>query len=322
VVAFLYICKSFVKTWFHLSCCVQVPKAEDVDMSIIARGTPGFSGADLANLVNVAALKAAMDGQKDVSMVDLEFAKDKIMMGSERKSAVISEESRRLTAYHEGGHALVAIHTDGALPVHKATIVPRGMALGMVSQLPEKDETSFSRKQMLARLDVCMGGRVAEELVFGEGEVTSGASSDIVSATRLAREMVTKYGMSKAVGVVAHNYEDDGKSMSTETRLLVESEVRELLQTAYENAKRILTTQQRELHALAASLLEHETLTGKQIQTLLAQVNAQAARTAAPIANPQPATLSSTQSPVSAAANAAAAVAAAAKAKSAAPAGT
>lgn len=150
---------------------MQVPKSGDVDLSIIARGTPGFSGADLANLINVAALKAAMDGQKDVSMVDLEFAKDKIMMGSERKSAVISEESRRLTAYHEGGHALVAMFTEAALPVHKATIVPRGMALGMVTQLPDKDETSFSRKQMLARLDVCMGGRVAEELVFGEGEV-------------------------------------------------------------------------------------------------------------------------------------------------------
>jgi ATP-dependent metalloprotease len=150
---------------------LQVPKSGDVDLSIIARGTPGFSGADLANLINVAALKAAMDGQKDVSMVDLEFAKDKIMMGSERKSAVISEESRRLTAYHEGGHALVAIFTEAAVPVHKATIVPRGMALGMVTQLPDKDETSFSRKQMLARLDVCMGGRVAEELVFGEGEV-------------------------------------------------------------------------------------------------------------------------------------------------------
>lgn len=150
---------------------LQVPKSGDVDLSIIARGTPGFSGADLANLINVSALKAAMDGQKDVSMVDLEFAKDKIMMGSERKSAVISEESRRLTAYHEGGHALVAIFTEAALPVHKATIVPRGMALGMVTQLPDKDETSFSRKQMLARLDVCMGGRVAEELVFGEGEV-------------------------------------------------------------------------------------------------------------------------------------------------------
>lgn len=183
----------------------QVPKAEDVEMVIIARGTPGFSGADLANLVNVAALKAAMDGQKDVSMIDLEFAKDKIMMGSERKSAVISEESRRLTAYHEGGHALVAIHTEGALPVHKATIVPRGMALGMVSQLPEKDETSFSRKQMLARLDVCMGGRVAEELVFGEGEVCPSYSFSIFQRKQSAHQIPSPQVSSNYVSSVTHS---------------------------------------------------------------------------------------------------------------------
>ncbi|KAI3804662.1 hypothetical protein L1987_26374 [Smallanthus sonchifolius] len=236
----------------HMS---KMLKADDVDLAVIARGTPGFSGADLANLVNVAALKAAMDGAKSVSMADLEYAKDKIMMGSERKSAVISDDVRKLTAYHEGGHAIVAIYTDGAHPVHKATIVPRGLALGMVAQLPEKDETSVSRKEMLARLDVCMGGRVAEELIFGEDEVTSGASSDLEQATNLARAMVTKYGMTK--------------------QTLIEKEVRELLECAYRNAKNILTTYSNEHRALANALLEHETLSGKQIKEMLAQLKSQ-----------------------------------------------
>lgn len=293
--------------------CLKVLKADDVDLMIIARGTPGFSGADLANLVNVAALKAAMDGAKSVTMPDMEYAKDKILMGSERKSAVISEESRRLTAYHEGGHALVALHTDGAMAVHKATIVPRGQSLGMVAQLPEKDETSFSRRQMLARLNVAMGGRAAEELIFGDSEVTSGASQDFKAATSLARLMVTKFGMSKAVGLVAHDYANDGNRMSPETRLLVETEVRELLQAAYENAKHILVTHQDELHMLAQALLEHETLTGSQIKELLAK--AKHSRNVAPVTtqtSPMPVQPPTPSIPAAAAAAAGAAAAAAA----------
>ncbi|CAJ1972888.1 unnamed protein product [Sphenostylis stenocarpa] len=308
----------------HMS---KVLKADDVDLMILARATPGFSGADLANVVNMAAIKAAIDGAKAVTMADIEHAIDKVLMGSERKSALISEESRKRTAFHEGGHALVAIHTDGANPVHKATIVPRGSALGMVTQLPDKDETSISRKQMLARLDVCMGGRVAEELIFGENEVSSGASSDISQATKLARQMVTKYGMGNEVGLVSHDYKDDGRSMSSETRLLIEKEVKQYLDRAYINAKAILTTHNKELNALANALLEHETLTGTQIKTLLTQVRSQ-------IQQPQPQTVESQSSsqlstvppsssnPASAAAAAAAtaaatATAAAAKAKSA-----
>eukprot|EP00878_Enallax_costatus_P018311 GHUV01019269.1.p1 GENE.GHUV01019269.1~~GHUV01019269.1.p1 ORF type:complete len:673 (+),score=167.71 GHUV01019269.1:211-2229(+) len=250
----------------------NIPFAPDVDLQVIARGTPGFSGADLANLVNVAALHAAKAGQQAVGMASLEYARDRIMMGAERKSAVITEKSRKLTAYHEGGHALVALHTEGADPVHKATIVPRGMALGMVTQLPDEDQTSMSRKQMMARLDVCMGGRVAEELIFGEDDVTSGASSDLKQATALARAMVTKYGMSSKVGQVSLDYEDDGRSMSSETRALVEEEVRKLVQGAYDRARHILTENLSELHALAGELLEKETLNGDQIRVIMKQV--------------------------------------------------
>ncbi|CAA2961519.1 ATP-dependent zinc metalloprotease FTSH 4, mitochondrial [Olea europaea subsp. europaea] len=301
---------------------------------IIARGTPGFSGADLANLVNVTALKAATDGAKAVSMADLEHAKDKITMGSERKSAVIPEESRKLTAYHKGGHALVAVHTDGALPVHKATIVPRVMQkLGtwsgawapgrttpfttLSSQLFffSSSHTSKSRKQMLADLDVCMGGRVAEELIFGENEVTSGASSDLQQATNLARVMVTKYGMGKQGGFVTHNYDDNGKSMNTETRLQIENEVKELLETAYANAKAILISHSKEHHVLANALLEHETLTGSQINAILAEVNWQQTQQQQQIVATQNKSQSSAIPPSMPNPAAAAAAAAAAKSK-------
>ncbi|KAJ9515052.1 hypothetical protein QJQ45_012578 [Haematococcus lacustris] len=256
-----------------------VPKDLDVDLQVIARGTPGFSGADLTNLINVAALHAAKLGSKAVTMRSLEYARDRIIMGAERKSAVISERSRRLTAYHEGGHALVALHTAGADPVHKATIVPRGLALGMVMQLPDEDATSVSRKQMLARLDVCMGGRVAEELIFGADDVTTGASSDLKQATALARAMVTKYGFSSKLGAVCLDYEDDGRSMSSETRSLVEEEVKALVQGALDRARKVLLAHQHELHALAGALLDKETLSGDQIHAMLAEVNAAGGQT-------------------------------------------
>lgn len=244
----------------------KVPMSRDVDLSQIARGTPGFSGAELFNLINQAALKASVDGMRGVTMAALEYAKDKIMMGSERRSAIISPETMRLTAYHEAGHALVALKSDGADPVHKATIMPRGRALGMVMQLPDGDQTSYSRKQMLARLDVCMGGRVAEELVFGAENVTSGASSDIQQATKLAKAMVTKYGLSNKIGIM---FVDDKEKVSSATQGDVDDEVRQILQDSYNRAKAILQTNRRDLEMIAQGLLEYEALSGGEIMDIL-----------------------------------------------------
>lgn len=240
----------------------KIPLDKDVDLEVIARGTPGFSGAELANLVNMAALKAAIEDYAAVGMRHLEYAKDKILMGAERKSAALSEETRKTTAYHEGGHALCCLYTKDALPVHKATIMPRGQALGMVSQLPSKDMTSMSKAQMLAKLDVCMGGRAAEELIFGKDYVTSGASSDFKQATDLAEAMVTEYGMSEKLGHVVY----DKPNESTETRALIESEMKRLLDESYQRAVGILTSHEIELHRLADALLLHELLTGEEVR--------------------------------------------------------
>ncbi|KAH7281840.1 hypothetical protein KP509_36G065900 [Ceratopteris richardii] len=243
------------------------PLAEDVDVKLLARGTPGFNGADLANLVNMAALKAAVEGTDNISNSQLEFAKDKIIMGTERKSFVQSEESRKLTAYHESGHAVVAFNTIGAHPIHKATITPRGSALGMVSQIPEKDETSVSKIQMLARLDVAMGGRVAEELIFGAEQVTTGARSDLQHATALARHMVSECGMSEDVGPIFIAVGEQRPSQDIQRK--IDAEVVRLLKEAYERVKALLKKHEAALHALANALLEHETLTSKQIHQIL-----------------------------------------------------
>ncbi|XP_024357561.1 ATP-dependent zinc metalloprotease FTSH 9, chloroplastic/mitochondrial [Physcomitrium patens] len=240
------------------------PLADDVDVQMLARGTPGFSGADLANMVNMAAVKAAVDGIDKITNKQLEFAKDKLLMGTERKSMALTEESRKLTAYHESGHAVVAFNTQGANPIHKATITPRGVSLGMVTQLPDKDETSVSKKQMLARLDVCMGGRVAEEMVFGPDQVTSGARSDLQQATALARHMVTECGMSDAVGPVFID-----SKLSGDFQKSIDAEVVRLLKEAYERVKKLLKLREADLHKLAKALLENETLDAKEIKEIL-----------------------------------------------------
>ncbi|GAB5588852.1 i-AAA protease yme1 [Umbelopsis nana] len=243
--------------------------ASEVDVSIIARGTPGFSGADLANLVNQAAIQASREGVREVGQKQLEFAKDKILMGAERRSAVITDDSKRLTAYHEGGHALVAYYTPGAMPLHKATIMPRGAALGMTVQLPEMDKDSFTRKEFLAQLDVCLGGRVAEEMIFGEENVTSGAHSDIVKATDVAKRMVRFYGMSDKVGPVGYD-DDDMQQLSTQTKLLIEGEIKTLVVNAESRARHILKTHSEELHRLAKALIEYETLSQQEILDIMA----------------------------------------------------
>lgn len=242
--------------------------ADDVDLGVLARGTVGMSGADLYNLINQAALKASVDGLTSISMSVMEYAKDKILMGAERRTAVITKETARNTAYHEAGHALVGVLTEGAMPIHKATIMPRGPSLGMVSMLPEGDQTSQSKKQMLAMLDVTMGGRAAEELVFGDNEVTSGASNDIRQATRIARAMVTKYGFSDEIGIVYHGGES-GQDASAETRALVDAEVKKITQAAYRRAKALLTKYADRHKLLAETLLEYETLTGDEVRDVV-----------------------------------------------------
>ena len=202
------------------------PIASDVDAAAIARGSVGFSGADLYNLLNTAACAAAKDGKDSIDALTNDASKDKILMGAERKSMLLSEESKKLTAYHESGHAIVALYTDAALPVQKATIMPRGRALGMVTQIPEKDETSISKEQLLAKLDVCMGGRVAEELIFGDNKVTTGARSDLQQATSLARHMVAECGMSEAIGPI---YVDDLRGQSAQMRSAIDAEVTGML---------------------------------------------------------------------------------------------
>lgn len=250
----------------------KVQLSSGVDLATIARGTPGFSGAELANIINEAALLAARRGKRVIGMTELEDAKDKVMMGAERRSMAMSEDEKKLTAYHEAGHALVALHEPESDPIHKATIVPRGRALGMVMRLPEGDRYSTSLAKMRANLAVGMGGRVAEELIFGKDHVTSGASGDIQQVTGLSRAMVTEWGLSEEIGMI--NYRDDEndyrpKQISSETAAKIEKEVRRFVDEGYQKAKKTLTDNLEDLHTLAKALLEYEMLSGDEIKQVL-----------------------------------------------------
>ena len=258
----------------------KVPLSKDVNLSVVARGTPGFSGADLANLVNEAALLAARKNKLKVSSKDFDDAKDKVLMGNERKSMAMDEKEKQLTAYHEAGHAICSLNVKDTDPIHKATIIPRGRALGMVQQLPQKDKYSYTRAQMLSRLTILMGGRVAEELKFGYDAVTSGASSDINAATNLARAMVTEWGMSDILGPIRYSENSNevflgrsvtqNQNMSEETARLVDAEIKRLVTDGYEEAKKILQKHQNDWEKLSLALMEYETLTGDEIKDVLA----------------------------------------------------
>ena len=258
----------------------NVPIAPNVDLKVIARGTPGFSGADLANLVNESALLAARRNKRLVTMQEFEDAKDKVMMGAERRSNAMTQAEKELTAYHEAGHAMLALNVSVADPLHKATIIPRGRALGMVMQLPEGDRYSMSYKWMISRLAIMMGGRAAEELKFGKENITSGASSDIEQATKLARAMITRWGFSDKLGRVAYGDNQEEvflghsvartQNVSEETAQLIDAEVRRLVDQAYAEALKVLTKKKKDWIAVAEGLLEYETLSGEEIKALIA----------------------------------------------------
>ncbi|RYJ00172.1 MAG: ATP-dependent zinc metalloprotease FtsH, partial [Acetobacteraceae bacterium] len=257
----------------------KVPLASDVDPKTIARGTPGFSGADLANLVNEAALLAARTGRRTVGMHEFEAAKDKVMMGAERRSLVMSDDEKRMTAYHEAGHALCAMKLPECDPVHKATIIPRGRALGLVMSLPEGDRYSKHKSKLLSELAMAMGGRVAEELIFGPDKVSNGASGDIKMATNQTRMMVTEWGMSEKLGMIAYGENSQevflghsvtqSKNLSEETARQIDSEIRRIIDEAYARSKQILSENIDELHLLAKGLLEHETISGDEIKLII-----------------------------------------------------
>jgi cell division protease FtsH len=257
----------------------KVPIAADVEPRTIARGTPGFSGADLANLVNEAALLAARRGLKSVSMAEFEAAKDKVMMGAERRSMVMTDEEKRLTAYHEAGHAVVALNEVESDPIHKATIIPRGRALGMVMRLPLGDRISVSKAKLNADLAVSMGGRIAEELIFGKEKITTGASSDIKMATEMARRMVTEWGMSDKLGPLSYGENEQEvflghsvtrhKNVSESTAQDIDVEIRKIVDVAFARARQVLTEKRDDLETIAKGLLEYETLSGEDIDKLL-----------------------------------------------------